>query len=52
MARADTLLTGSIMTLIAMALMFDDDENGSTPPSNDDTLDAGGEETDPDGAKE
>ena len=52
MARADTLLTGSIMTMITMALMFDDDENGSTPPPNDDALDPGGEETDPDSAKE
>ena len=42
MARPDTLLTGSIMAMIAVALLFDDGENGQQPPV------AGGEPQEPD----
>ena len=36
MARTDTLLAGSLMAVIAMALVFDDDENRPAPSSSDD----------------
>jgi hypothetical protein len=38
MARSDTLLTGSLMAVIVMALVFDDDENGPAPSPSDDEL--------------
>ena len=33
MARSDTLLTGSIMAMIAMALVFDDDDGPPIAPN-------------------
>ena len=44
MANSDAHLTGGIMALIVMALMFDDDEHGPAPASSDEELDQGPEE--------
>jgi hypothetical protein len=39
MVRPDPLLTGSIMAMIAIALVFDDDEEGPrSTPSDDESL--------------
>lgn len=46
MARPDTLLTGSLMEIIVVALMFDDDD-GSTPAPDDDEGLFGPESTKP-----
>ena len=44
MAHSDAHLTGGIMAMIVMALVFDDDEHGPAPSPNDDQLDQGREE--------
>ena len=48
MARPDTLLTGSLMAMIAMAVVFDDYENRPAPSSSDDELARGEEGVDAD----
>jgi hypothetical protein len=41
MANSDAHLTGGIMALIVMSMVFDDDDQGPAPPLSDDQPDQG-----------